>query len=170
MLLCLFLLTRRCARFEGVNVFLEQPHAFKRLPLSFPYSTALMVLQVVRTSLFWLLLTVLNGFQGYLQTPTIPWDHPNLLRSTNAVSKTILPSETHSTLDCPPSSWWITPTHSKKDREKGSNLWEKNTTNHALYCFIIPKISFSLLDTCNKSSNQKYPASLKHFSEIGLLG
>lgn len=83
--------------------------------------------------------------------------------------KTILASETHSTLDCHP-SWWINPTHSKKDREKGSNLWEKNTTNPALYCFIIPKISFSLLDTCNKSSNQKYPASLKHFSEIGLLG
>lgn len=78
--------------------------------------------------------TVFKLLPRLLTNTYYPWDHPNLLTSTNAVSKTILTSETHSTLDCPPSSWWINPTHSKKDREKGSNLWEKKRHQS---CFVL---------------------------------
>ena len=64
----------------------------------------------------------------------------------------------------PPSSWWINPTHSKKDREKRSNLWGKNHHQSCLVLFHHTKNLIQQFGHSNKSSNQKYPASLKQFS------
>lgn len=154
-------------RFQTVNAKLSVQHRFDGL-------------QVVRTSFFWSLplsvkvrffFTVFKWLPRLLtkQTPTIHGIIQICLHLRNAVSKDHTSKRNSFNIGLPP--FLVDQSHSFEERSwKGIEPLGKNTTNPALYCFIIPKISFSLLDTCNKSSNQKYPASLKHFSEIGLLG